>query len=132
MNANTVIGDQWRGGGATTGGGDDGGKKSGGRIRYEMLTEMPAEYAGTKCAAKGCDKPVDFNTAKNIISSMKSRNKPMDGHDVICKGWRRLQLSRLRWFGCVEPAVPLSRLREASSTHMGIIADTNFSKYPPH
>ena len=87
MNANTVIGDQWRGGGATTGsGGDDDGKKSGGRIRYEMLTEMPAEYAGTKCAAKGCDKPVDFNTAKNIISSMKSKNKPMDGHDVICKG----------------------------------------------
>ena len=38
-----------------------------------------------KCAAKGCDKPVDFDTAKRLISSMKSRNEPMDKHNVICK-----------------------------------------------
>ena len=81
--ANTVIGDQWRGGAAAPRGDDDGGRKT---KRAEQLTEMPTEYANMKCGAKGCDKPVDFNTAKSIISYMKSKNIPMGERDVLCKG----------------------------------------------
>ena len=79
--ANTVIGDQWRGGGSNTGNGSDDNKK-----KFVMLTEMPAEYKGMKCGANGCDKPVDFQTSKRMISRMKSKNIPMDKKDVLCKG----------------------------------------------
>eukprot|EP01048_Picozoa_sp_COSAG05_P013223 COSAG05_NODE_1388_length_5007_cov_2.253260_1_plen_73_part_00 len=48
--ANTVIGDQWRGGGSNTRNGSDDSKK-----KLVLLTEMPAEYKDMKCGANGCD-----------------------------------------------------------------------------
>lgn len=78
--ANTVIGEQWRGGGANGGNGNDGEKKKTG-----LLTKMPDEYKGMKCGANGCDKLVDFNIAKRMITWMKEKNVPMGGRDVLCK-----------------------------------------------